>query len=634
MMPHTIRAARKDPSPCANTDRVQGSRAIGLLDSTCSKPGTDAVAPYSHKPLDPVPGPNTRAWQPGFDQETGKQVTLTAPRDQSVEARETASIPLKAQAKHRLPCTHPPAGEESAHSSPAPSGEFWPELVESFKQSCAGPLVVALSGGADSVFALELARRALGAQALLAVHIDHGLRAEESAADTQFCRALCAQRSIPFRLHRVELSKASSGLEARARKLRYRALCAAALGSGCRTIITGHHADDALETLLLRWLRGSDMSGLWSLHAKAWLQPGSELYAAAPKAPPMRILRPLLELRRQQIQDWLSLHQIEWREDSSNRDSNWARNRMRHGLLPAIEQLGGANTRETLLEFGRAIGTHEQRLEQQSLSIQWQLRAETNPIALEAPRGDLDPTSPELSSIPTPASLARSGAHLQRASLLKWSGPVLRRALGRLTSAGSGSFPTGGQLDQIQAELVASRNARFTLPKGWQLVLSDRQLLLLPPELAAINKVADAPNDEVRALGKLQLSTLNEEVCLPLGERAWLCARLLKNTADRPVPTGPNLVELEAFEPEVELLVRRAQPGDRFFPLGAPGSRKLTRFLADAGISSAQRQRLPLVFDGSELIWVAGVRPCHTRRLQGRAPFRLQLSLRIQPAGA
>ncbi len=512
------------------------------------------------------------------------------------------------------------------------SGAPRPELASRFAHSCDGPIVVALSGGADSVFALELARRTLGAHALLAVHIDHGLRGEESQADAEFCRALCAERKIPFHLRRIELSHSRSGLEARARRLRYRALCDAALDAGYRTIVTGHHADDALETLLLRWLRGSTMGGLWSPKAESWLQPGSDLHPGPSTALKLRILRPLLELGRAQIHTWLRQNGLIWREDSSNLDPNWARNRVRHGLLPAVEKLCGGTARDTLLRFGRSIETHEQDLEQRSHSIQWQLRPGPRPWE----RATAPLASP---AAPPPTSIARVGARLERARLLELPAAVMLRSLSRLASAGSGQFPSREQLERIQADARSNRNARHTLPRGWQLVLSAKELTLLPPQLVCGQKPAGNPHGQDDRGRKLRLSALNEEVCLPLGDQPggelgqqlYLCARLLLEVAHRPHPTGPDSVELEAYSSEVELHVRNARPGDRFFPLGAPGSRKLTRFLADAGIPREERRRLPLVFDGSELIWVAGVRPCHARRLQGRAPYRLQLALRERP---
>lgn len=582
------------------------------------------------------------------NQETGKQVTLGAPRDQSAEARETASKPLKAQAKHQIPSAPAPTRPRAADTAQigAWTGDaLGPEFASRFARSCEGPLVVALSGGADSVLALELASRSLGAGALLAVHIDHGLRGEESRADADFCRALCAERKIRFRLRHIELSASRSGLEARARQLRYRALCDAALDAGYRTIVTGHHADDALETLLLRWLRGSTMGGLWSPRAESWLHPGSNLYPGPSTAPKLRILRPLLELGRAQIHRWLRQNGLSWREDSSNLDPNWARNRVRHGLLPAIETMSGGKAREALLRFGRAIEAREQDLEQRAHSIQWQLRRGSRPWEFAHPTAECATASLASTAAPPPASIARVGARLERARLLELPATAMLRSLNRLTSAGSGKFPSSAQLDRIRTDLVSNRNSRHTLPKGWQLVLKSNELTLLPPQLVSECKRKDqASGQGVRetwddGLGKLRLSALNEEACISLGnhpdpeleQQLYLCARLLREDPARPHPTGPDLVELESHSDEVELHVRNARPGDRFFPLGAPGSRKLTRFLADAGIAREERQCLPLVFDGPELIWVAGLRPCHARRLQGRAPYRLQLALRRRP---
>jgi tRNA(Ile)-lysidine synthetase-like protein len=115
------------------------------------------------------------------------------------------------------------------------------------------------------------------------------------------------------------------------------------------------------------------------------------------------------------------------------------------------------------------------------------------------------------------------------------------------------------------------------------------------------------------------------EILLDDGRR--LRARLEDGAPDRPPPRGPCDVELDPATAEETLSVRFACGGDRFHPLGAPGSKPLRRFLADAGVAREERGRVPLVLAGGEIAWVAGVRPAERRRLRGPSGVRLRLSL-------
>ncbi|MCH2106574.1 MAG: tRNA lysidine(34) synthetase TilS, partial [Planctomycetes bacterium] len=187
------------------------------------------------------------------------------------------------------------------------------------------PVLVALSGGADSVLLLELAHRARPRPQITAVHVDHGLRDNESDQDAGFCAKLCADRGVPFIRRRVHLDPDPSGLEARARAARYGVLAEEAARLGAKCVLTGHHADDHLETLLMRWLRGTALEGLAGLKPKVRLSLGAR---------DLVVVRPLIDMRREEVHQILTREGIAWREDSSNKDERFTRNRIRHGLLP------------------------------------------------------------------------------------------------------------------------------------------------------------------------------------------------------------------------------------------------------------------------------------------------------------
>lgn len=194
----------------------------------------------------------------------------------------------------------------------------------------AGAVVVACSGGADSV-ALLLALHALCGRAglafpsvyLHAAHLDHGLRGAESAEDAAFVADICASHDIPITLSLVsdaERAMWQGSLEAAARDARYRFLRAVAAEVGATRIALGHTLDDQAETVLLHLLRGSGLVGL------AGMRPTID-----------DIIRPLLRLRRAETEAYCAYRGVTPREDPTNADPRFTRNRIRHELVPLLE---------------------------------------------------------------------------------------------------------------------------------------------------------------------------------------------------------------------------------------------------------------------------------------------------------
>jgi tRNA(Ile)-lysidine synthase len=187
-------------------------------------------------------------------------------------------------------------------------------------------ILVAVSGGSDSVALLHLLHQA---QALLKIkrlgiaHINHGLRGSESDLDEDLVRNLAGKNDAEF--HSIKLTGKSlhdSGIEAWARSERYRFFHDIMKKHGYDYAATGHTADDQAETLLLRISRGTGLKGLAGIHA---IRSDG-------------IIRPLLDFRRNEIRDWLAQEGIPYRDDSSNADTSFSRNRIRHEILPVLEK--------------------------------------------------------------------------------------------------------------------------------------------------------------------------------------------------------------------------------------------------------------------------------------------------------
>ena len=198
-------------------------------------------------------------------------------------------------------------------------------------------ICVAISGGADSVALLltlhaanTTPRDSLGV-GLSAAHVDHGIRpAEESAADQQFVEALCARLDIPLHLHRASVPEraAQTGetIEEAARAVRYDFFRSLIASGRADSVLTAHTLDDQAETVLMKFLRGAWTEGLSAIHP----------VVAVPGPRPGKILRPFLNTRRADIEAFLHQANQTWREDSTNTDTAYTRNRIRHELLPLL----------------------------------------------------------------------------------------------------------------------------------------------------------------------------------------------------------------------------------------------------------------------------------------------------------
>src|SRR5690554_2116615 len=181
-------------------------------------------------------------------------------------------------------------------------------------------VLVAVSGGVDSVTLLFVLRRLPLALRLHVFHLDHGLR-PEAEAEKELVVKICTDWGLPCRVEEIKLEKRARGasLQERARKERYRLLAEAAQAAGATRIALGHQADDQVETVLMRFLTGAGPEGLSGI-------------------PPVRgaYVRPLLAVGREEILAYARENSLLWLEDTSNQEKVYFRNRIRHHLLPLL----------------------------------------------------------------------------------------------------------------------------------------------------------------------------------------------------------------------------------------------------------------------------------------------------------
>jgi tRNA(Ile)-lysidine synthase len=214
-------------------------------------------------------------------------------------------------------------------------------------------VLVAVSGGADSVALVRALPRIAASRSgqLSVAHFNHGLRGPESAADERFVVQLCDALTVPCEVGHPAAplpSAVPDGLEAAARDARYRFLLGVAERRGARYLVTAHTADDQVETILHRIVRGTGIAGL------------SGMPRARSLSPAVTLLRPMLAIRRSEVLEYLTQLGQPYRDDSSNTDSRFTRNRLRHDLLPRLASDYNAEIGAALLRLGSLAGEVQQ----------------------------------------------------------------------------------------------------------------------------------------------------------------------------------------------------------------------------------------------------------------------------------
>lgn len=226
-------------------------------------------------------------------------------------------------------------------------------------------LLVAVSGGKDSISLLHSLNRhrRLLKVSVQACHVDHGLR-ETSASDAVFVRKFCEQLGVPCHVAALPAKPKRANIEGWARELRYHALNECVEKHGLDFIVTAHTANDVAETLLMRLLANKELSGIREFDSER------------------RLLRPLLEITREQVESYVDRYNLEWVEDASNLDTSFVRNRVRHKVIPPLRELFGESIVWSLAERGLALNADYQGLRE----LVRQKCSEVGDVELNTPR--------------------------------------------------------------------------------------------------------------------------------------------------------------------------------------------------------------------------------------------------------
>lgn len=215
------------------------------------------------------------------------------------------------------------------------------------------PALVAVSGGRDSV-ALLHGLVALGHKKLAVAHLDHRLRGRASAADARFAEKLAARLGLPCTIGHADVrgyaAERGLSIEHAARELRHVFFAGAARRTRCRSVILAHHAGDQVETCLFNFLRGSGAAGLAGMRPESTRRIGPIT---------LTLRRPLLGIRRAEIDTFLAARKIRWREDASNRSAAHTRNRIRERVMPVLTAEFGPSFQEAILRAAEIFAAEE-----------------------------------------------------------------------------------------------------------------------------------------------------------------------------------------------------------------------------------------------------------------------------------
>jgi tRNA(Ile)-lysidine synthase len=464
-------------------------------------------------------------------------------------------------------------------------------------------VAAAVSGGADSVALLLLLlelRSELGI-VLWVAHVNHKLRGTESDEDERFVVALARQYALELHTHTAPVNPADPGIEAAARELRYRFFRELAREHRLSKIATAHTLDDQAETVLLRMLRGTGIRGLAGIHPRLTLLITPTL--AAPTLDDEQeqtgsvlaeVVRPLLGFRRAELQEFLLERGQSWREDSSNLDLSFLRNRVRHVALPMLAENFGTSVAENLADLAEIARAEDE---------QWGRIERSMRLFGMAPadiQGAQLPLEPGLLNLPLAARRRLVRAWLESAV---HAAPISFRLIEEVLDLAQG---TPGQ--------------RLELPGGRIIRRTQRDLCFDPP--GATSQQSDyeytlpVPGEvEIPELGiRLQAAIVDPRVVDPA--------------------SGQEIEPDGLLDPDrlpAMLTVRAWRPGDRFWPAHTKGEKKVKELLNDRHIVGAEKKLWPVVVAGTELVWMRGFPT--PANLQPKAGASRALSIRAEAIG-
>lgn len=442
------------------------------------------------------------------------------------------------------------------------------------------PVAVAVSGGPDSVAMLHLFRGLIGqdgwAPAPHVIHLNHQLRGPDAEEDARFVRELARTLAVPCTIETVDVAERARtdgvSVESAGRACRFEFYERFCLKQGIRAVALAHHADDAAETILHRIIRGTGLRGLAGIRPVRPLREGGEI----------RVIRPMLAFRRREIEQYLRDRELSFRDDRSNESDRFTRNRLRNEILPLLRERFNPQVSEALIRLGeQAKGldaylseTCERMLE--SMIVEHDDRQ----LVLHAP------------------TLTRKARVIQTL--------LARQAILRMGVA-EGEL-TYGHLNAV-VDLAAGQEGTRTLDLPGGMRVSRRYSRLVFERAADDHAVASAASEvRVATEGSTPLPFCGMEITSAIvpADGATVAGHLSRSRNARRKTSWEEWLDADRVCPP--LIGRSRRPGDRFFPLGMTGMKKLSDFLIDEKVDVAERERTVVLCDQLGPIWIVPLR--------------------------
>ncbi len=467
-----------------------------------------------------------------------------------------------------------------------------------------GEVIVAVSGGADSLCLLHLLNRLCGpgkryaGVKLHAAHLNHKLRGEASDRDADVVGNIVESWGLPCTLGEIDVGALARterrSLEEAGRSARYRFLREVAHG---QPIAVAHHADDQVESLLLHFLRGSGLTGMVGMLPRQ-----------------QDIIRPLLEVRHAQTVAYCQEHDIEPLEDLSNVDPRFLRNRIRHELLPLLESLN-PGFQSTLLRNADVIRVDVEWLEAQ-VDACW-------PAVVISVQDDAITLSIE-ALLAQPLSLQRHLLRRVTARLCEGQSPLeirhytlIEQLLGyRDRQERTLHLPQQLRVVRSFTEVTFERLHGCTTTSNaatWNLQNTEVAQLPVPGRIRVPGTPWIATAEPVPAE---LMAEVREALRLEDWSEVW---RLL--------PSTRHVVYVDADVAGSFLEVRTRRPGDRMQPLGMQHEKKMQDIFVDKHVARTDRGSIPIFFSASHCIWLAGVCLDERARLTSKSQQAIRLAI-------
>ncbi len=415
------------------------------------------------------------------------------------------------------------------------------------------PLVLACSGGLDSVVLVHLMHTYHGN--LILVHMNYGLRGDESDQDEAFVTALGAELGYEVVVERVapEIVKDQPrvSLQMKARELRYAFFEHVMLTRKAQGVLTAHHADDNLETFLINFSRGTGLKGLTGIKAQ-----GSGLF------------RPLLPFKREEILAYAQKNGYTWREDRSNQSDDYQRNIIRHHISPGFNKLERP--------WDKSLAQTQDYLNQAQSLLQDYL----DQIAAQV------------------ITTTEDGLCLDLILLRSYpNNNLILSALGREYGLKEG---------QDIGQLAKAQSGARLYTQTHQL-LKDRDVILINPiDDSEVVVLADQEKKAQRS--EVQNESPEQWLIADQGQGQNTPVQFTFTPVDSLGESGPDVIYVPTELLEFPLKLRRLQTGDVFHPFGGPGKKKISKFFKDERLSLVRKNKIWLLQCGDRIMWVVGLR--------------------------